>query len=185
MLLVLVGPICSGKTTFARYLEDKHGFNRIVTYTTRSPRLGEVDGVDYNFISEERFEEIIEDDEFLEYMEYNATFGHCYYGSKISEEDLQGKKVIVLNPDGATALRDSFQAKDFFIVYLECPEWACLTRAQKRGDDLQEVTRRLKEDEINSFDKFRHNHIFDLVIWGAPNVETIYSYIKDRLGDAI
>lgn len=181
MLVVLVGPICSGKTTVAKYLEKTKRFQRVITYTTRPPRKGEVNGVDYHFISEKEFERMIENNELLEYMEYNAVFGHCYYGSAVKEEDLEGRKVIVLNPDGATALRNKIPSKDIFIVYLDVPEYKCLTRAKERGDDIAEVTRRLKDDEIHSFQKFRENRVHDLVIYGAPTLHETWDCIANRL----
>lgn len=53
-MLVLVGKTCSGKSTVAKILEDK-GYRRIVTYTTRPKRAGEIDGTDYHFITAEDF----------------------------------------------------------------------------------------------------------------------------------
>ena len=54
--IVLVGHIASGKTCVAKALE-KRGYRRIVTYTTRPPREGEIDGKDYHFITEKEFKE--------------------------------------------------------------------------------------------------------------------------------
>lgn len=181
MLIILVGPTCAGKTTLAKYMEEKHGYKRVVTYTTRPKREGEVDGVDYNFVTREVFEWMLSEGELLEHTEYNAHFGNCMYGSMVTEEDLQGKHVIVLNPDGAMAARARFKPSDIFIVYLECPEYTCVTRAKDRGDNMSEVLRRLKEDEIHSFQKFRSQHTFDLVIYGSPDCEAEYEYIKGRI----
>ena len=83
MLLILTGPTCSGKTTVAKILEQDHDFSRLVTYTTRPKRENEVEGVDYYFVSEEEFRASMENNEFVEYRDYNALFGHVYYGSKV------------------------------------------------------------------------------------------------------
>lgn len=55
MLLLLGGPSGSGKTTVANILQEKHGFSRLVTVTTRPPREGEKNGVDYYFVSIDEF----------------------------------------------------------------------------------------------------------------------------------
>ena len=56
-LIIICGKTNSGKSTLKNALLQ-HGFESIVTYTTRSPRLGEVNGVDYHFVSEEEFENL-------------------------------------------------------------------------------------------------------------------------------
>ena len=75
-LVVIVGPTCSGKTTLAERFVAEKGYGKIVTTTTRDPREGEVNGVDYHFVSEEQFKAGIEAGDFLEH----ATFGDNLYG---------------------------------------------------------------------------------------------------------
>lgn len=207
MVLILTGPMCSGKTTIAKTLEH-YGYKRIVTYTTRPKRDGEIDGIDYNFIDEARFLKLVENGAFIEYRDYNATFGHCYYGSIITESQLDSgtrfvtvlnpdgsiitesqldagtRFVIVLNPDGARAAKEfaiRTNSRPPFIVYLDVPEYICLSRAKARGDDMAEVISRLKRDEIESFDSFRRDRIADLTIWGTPSIEATIETINKRL----
>ena len=54
-MLILIGPSASGKTEVAKLLAKKYNITKIVTYTTRAPRVNEVNGVDYNFVSVEEF----------------------------------------------------------------------------------------------------------------------------------
>ena len=52
-MLILIGPSASGKTEVAKLLAKKYNITKIVTYTTRAPRINEINGVDYNFVSVE------------------------------------------------------------------------------------------------------------------------------------
>lgn len=139
--MILVGKTCSGKTKTAKALEDR-GYKRIVTYTTRPMRPGEIDGVDYNFITPETFLELKEKGFFAETASYDAAFGHCYYGS--SKSSYQPDSVIVLNPYGVKQLKD--QGISDTIVYLNVPDELIKKRARHRGDALNEVWRRLEAD---------------------------------------
>ncbi len=143
-MIILTGISGSGKTTVAKILQD-HGYKRVVTYTTRPLRTedGEKDGVDYHFISEEKFLALKAKNFFAETAEYNASFGHCFYGSaRIDYTD--GDKVIVLNPFGVKAIRENGIPGDIF--WLDMPEEICRKRLLARGDDPAEVARRAITD---------------------------------------
>ena len=66
-MLIICGKSASGKDTIKRELISKHGFKGIVTYTTRPPRKGEQDGVDYHFVSNEEFQMMVNSGFFLEW----------------------------------------------------------------------------------------------------------------------
>ena len=144
-IVCLVGQIASGKTTLAGYLAE-HGFERVVTYTTRPPRPGEENGRDYHFIAEEEFLEKTDAGFFAEYTDYSANFGHVYYGtSKESLETPDGvNKVIVLNPAGVMTLKNA--GYDIFVVYLDFGQETLMRRALQRGDHPVEIGRRIAED---------------------------------------
>ena len=144
-VIAIVGQIASGKTTLAKFMEER-GFERIVTYTTRPKRDGESDGADYYFLSDDEFTEKAESGFFAETTEYNAKFGHVRYGtSRESLETPNGvNKVIVLNPQGVIQLKDA--GYDIFIVYLDMPQEVLMRRALQRGDDPAEIGRRITDD---------------------------------------
>ena len=119
MIVVLVGESASGKSTIAKILEQEQPtFSKVVTYTTRPMRDGEVDGVDYNFISNEKFNELIEQGFFVEH----ASYRDWQYGTAINfnqDED----KVIILTPAGARAFRHYVKdrpelQKHLIVVYM-------------------------------------------------------------------
>ena len=161
-IVVIVGQIASGKTTLARYLESV-GFERIVTYTTRQPRKGEKDGVDYRFITEEDFLKKLDDGFFAEYTDYNAEFGHVYYGTSKGSLETPGgiKKVIVLNPRGVTALKEADY--DIFVVHLDLDQAILMRRALNRGDSPVEIGRRVADD-ARLFELLETSNMVDLRI---------------------
>ena len=98
LLLILAGPAGSGKTTLCDRLVDENGhLERVVTCTTRAPREGEIDGVDYYFFSDDQFDAKVEDEEFLEWAHV-----HTYrYGTLKStiEAKLEDDVDLVMNID--------------------------------------------------------------------------------------
>ena len=93
-MLVLVGPSASGKSAIVKCLESKYGIKKFITCTTRPMRVGEVDKVDYYFMSKDEFTTRYENNEFIETVFYNGN----YYGTLKSEAGIN--KVVILEPQG-------------------------------------------------------------------------------------
>lgn len=104
-LLTLTGPSCSGKTTMLNELVANHGFKAVVSHTTRLPRKGEVDGVDYYFVSETWFNAALKENKFVE----SITFNGASYGVSVSE--IQGisntgkTPILIVEPTGLTQVK--------------------------------------------------------------------------------
>ena len=78
IMVILSSPSGVGKTTLTKKIQQKyHTFKISVSHTTRSPRSNEVDGVDYNFVSLKKFEDLIDQNKFYEY----AKIFENYYGT--------------------------------------------------------------------------------------------------------
>jgi len=94
LILILSSPSGAGKTTLAKKIQNSDSnFKISVSYTTRTPRLNEVDGVDYNFVSINKFQELSNQSKFLEQAK---VFGN-YYGTlkgPIEENLAQGKDYL-------------------------------------------------------------------------------------------
>lgn len=143
--VVIMGQTGSGKTTLAEALVEE-GYERIVTYTTRSKREHEKNGVSYHFVTKDEFKNLFARDFFAEIATYNAEFGYAMYGSAKHDYTGEKKKVIVLNPDGYKELVKLGIEVD--TVLLDLPTNTIIKRVIQRGDDLQEVHRRLNADEV-------------------------------------
>lgn len=139
-MLVLVGPSASGKSAIVKELVKNYGLEKFITCTTRSMRVGEVDGIDYHFLTEEEFSKLYNDNEFIETVYYNGN----YYGTLKKEAD--DNKVVILEPQG---LNNFVKALDnVFAVFLRTDEAVLKERMIGRGDLLLEVTKRLENDRI-------------------------------------
>lgn len=139
-----MGKTCSGKDTIAKEL-IKHGFHRIITYTTRPRRKGEVNGKDYHFITDKMFKQMISDDSFAEYKFYNSAQGTWWYGSVIEDFNKNEKSFIILTPSGYKDIINKLGYKPKS-VYISAANKIITERLKQRGDNPQEANRRLVSD---------------------------------------
>ena len=90
-LIVLSGPSGTGKSTvIAELFRQRENIHFSVSYTTRAPRAGEQDGVNYNFVTRQEFERMIADNELLEYAEYVNN----YYGTSLKVIHDKGEALL-------------------------------------------------------------------------------------------
>ena len=146
LLVLISAPSGAGKTTLCRNLLAKHSeFTRVITCTTRAPRPGEHDGVDYYFLSPQAFDARLKAGEFLEYA---TVFGNSY-GTLRSEvlAKLRAGRDVLLNIDvqGAASVRvhaqgDPELSAALVTVFLTPPSFAELeSRLRNRGTESLEV----------------------------------------------
>lgn len=145
-MLVIIGESASGKSSVARYLVNNLGFNNIVTYTTREPREGEVDGIDYHFISKSQFEDMSTLSLFAETAEYN---GWRYGSAKKDFKNDSDNKIAVLTPHGIRQIKKN--GIDIYVVYIKIPRRDRLVKILQRGDNIEEAYRRSLSD-VGQFD---------------------------------
>lgn len=117
LLFIVSAPAGTGKTTLVTRLTSEFAkIKRSISYTTRSPREGEIDGIDYYFVSRNVFEEMIINNEFLEYAE---VFGN-YYGTSKKQVMSQLEKgfhvIMVIDTQGALNIKDKIKNSSIFIV---------------------------------------------------------------------
>ena len=163
-MLIIIGPSASGKTQIVNHLIRDYQMQKMITYTTRAPREGEVDGIDYYFISQEEFIKKINHHFFLEHVCYN----HNYYGT--AKNELSSNKVVIVKKEKLKAYIK--KAKDQIkIVYIQCSKKIREKRMIERKDDKQSIQVRLAHDD-EIFDE-EIAKLADLVI------DTSYSDILD------
>ncbi|WP_335870558.1 guanylate kinase [Bacillus sp. 2205SS5-2] len=142
LLIVLSGPSGVGKGTVRKavFSEQDTKFEYSISMTTRAPREGEVDGVDYFFKSREEFERLISQEKLLEYAEYVGNF----YGTPVDyvRETLDSGKDVFLEIEvqGAKQVRDKFPEGLF--IFLAPPSLSELeNRIVTRGTESEELIR--------------------------------------------
>ncbi|QIM21024.1 guanylate kinase [Phycicoccus sp. HDW14] len=144
-LTVLAGPTAVGKGTLAAYVREHHPEVWLsVSVTTRRPRPGEVEGVHYHFVSDERFEEMVAAGELLEWA---VVHGRAKYGTPRApvEEALAAGRPALLEIDLAGARQVRRTMPDAFFVFLAPPSWEELVRrlVGRGTEDAEERAARL------------------------------------------
>lgn len=148
-MLLLCGKSCAGKDTIQKEL-IKMGMKSIVSYTTRPPREHETEGIEYHFISKEKFLQKKEEGFFAETVYYDVATGErWYYGSAV--EDLSDDKVIIVNPHGLEQLR-KIKSLNPIAFYITAGEETIWNRLRERGDNAAEARRRLNADDVDFAD---------------------------------
>ena len=159
MLLVISGPSGAGKGTLVeRLLEKDPSFCFSVSVTTRARRNNETDGVHYHFITEERYDELLAEDAFLEHA---SVHGHRYgtLKSEVYERMERGQNVLLdIDPQGARAVMEKEPA--CVSVFILPPSYAELrVRLHTRNTEkLEEIQRRLNNarGEIAQMSRYRY-----------------------------
>jgi guanylate kinase len=161
LLIVISGPSGIGKDTVVQGLKDRDlPFHFVITATSRPPRDYEIDGVDYFFYSEETFEEMIKDDEFLEY----AWVYSAYKGvpkSQVREALKSGEDVVMrLDVQGAETVHNL--CKDAILIFLTAnskDEWL-----QRLRDRRSETDEELKLRIETARQEYETLDIFDYIV---------------------
>lgn len=159
MLIAICGSSGAGKTELSKYLSIHNSSKEVVSYTTRSPRVGEKNDVDYHFVSNETFNEMIINNEFCVYEEYSQ---HRFYGTAksdiISAAGSDNIYTVVVTPNGMRAIEDTLKESGMLETnYVSVLVTASLGVRVKRYidrvgsenfnfDDMNEINARVNRD---------------------------------------
>jgi len=172
LLVVISGPSGVGKdSVLMRMRELAFPFHFVVTATSRPIRPGEIDGYDYHFVSVERFERMIQDDELLEWAK---VYGQ-YKGipkSEVRQAMASGRDVLLrINVDGAATIKRLAPEAVFIFLAPASPEELRRRLTLRRTESPQEIERRLAMAS-QEMEQVRH---FDYVVINR----------EDRLDEAV
>lgn len=140
LLIVVSGPSGCGKGTILAEILKNDNFYYSISATTRSPRIGEIDGVNYHFLSKEKFEELITNDGMLEY----ALYCDNYYGTprKQVEERLNSGKDVILEIEVQGAMKIKNTCPEAVFIFILPPS-------------INELRRRLDKRKTETEDKIQ------------------------------
>jgi guanylate kinase len=182
-IFIISGPAGIGKSTVCSRLVENYGSNlkRIVTATTREPRSGEVDGVDYCFIDEVTFLKYIAEKKFLEYANVHRKY---FYGTPIAQVFSNMRhgidSLLIIDVHGAMGIRKNFrQLAEHMVTIFIMPEQleVLIERLSLRGSEKKDdLAQRLQsaKDEI----KYARNYDY-IIVSGSKDedfisMQTIY-----------
>ena len=162
LLVIISGPSGVGKGTVRKALFEMEGHDLVysISMTTRPQREGEVDGIDYFFVTVEEFEKRINEGKFLEYAKF---VGH-YYGTpkdKIDEQLAKGKEVVLeIEVQGANQVRE--KAKDGVFIFIAPPSRNALYRRLLRRGTDSKTSIKNRMDKANR--EFPLAHKYDYIV---------------------
>ncbi|MFA5153072.1 MAG: AAA family ATPase [Clostridia bacterium] len=150
--VILCGPSAAGKN-FIREKFRQRGYIHDVSYTSREPRRGEIDSIDYKFISKDQFKSKIVRNGFYEYVEYDNN----YYGTGIDEWDKCD--VFIMETDGIKHIKPE-DRKESLVIYINTPISIRIHRMKQRSWNDKKIQERIVIDDI----KFKDFLDYDLQI---------------------
>ena len=179
MLLIIGGKSGSGKDSVVKEFE-KNGWKRIIKYTNRPKRQNEIDGVDYHFIPIG----IMETRAFLFRQSFEVANGDTwYYGFPMEHimlpDNKNDKYIIIMTPFEYSSFLNMIKGsktigKDFISVQIDIPDDIRRERLIKRGDDIEEINRRIEADN-KDFEEWGLKH--------RKESQFPLFYIHDGIGD--
>ncbi len=179
VMVILSSPSGVGKTTITKKLQQKYqSFKISVSHTTRSPRSNEVDGVDYNFVSIKKFEELIKEKKFYEY----AKIFENYYGTLKKNVDESIKKndlLFDIDWQGTKQLSNFKNLRMIKIYLITSNKNDLKNRLIKRNQNsLEEIEKR-----FNAFDEdIKHWNDYDYIIINE-NLDICFKQIESIINN--
>jgi guanylate kinase len=183
-LFIVSAPSGTGKTTLVeRLVQDVPGLRMSRSYTSRPARVGEQDGVDYNFITRQRFEAMVGGGQFLEWAD---VFGN-YYGTSVADTEAmlaRGEDVVlVIDVQGARQVRSrGIETIGIFVL----PPSAAVLEQRLRGrskDSEEQIRRRLEVAcaEVNEYSQYEYVVINDEIDAAVGRLRAIVGAERTRV----
>ena len=138
-IVLLIGTSGSGKSVLGKFLQGL-GVPKLISHTTRNIRVkdGEINGVNYYFITKEEFDKLDK----LEQTCYNGN----YYGLSRAEVERHNDRVVyaIVDIQGVKSIKEKYGEQNVIVVYIKVTYLKMIYRMLKRGDKLKDIAKRIK-----------------------------------------
>lgn len=183
MLIIISGPSGTGKGTLVKKLMDSDpSITFSCSVTTRAPRVGEMEGVHYHFISEAEYDRLLAQNAFLEHA---TVHGHRYgtLRAEVRQSLERGRNVLLdVDPQGALSVME--QEQDYVSIFILPPSFSALrVRLHTRNtDDPAEIERRLRNarGEVKNIHRYQYAVINDDLELAFVQLQSIINAEKQR-----
>ncbi len=188
LLFVVSAPSGAGKTSLCKAITDSlENLTHSISYATRKPRPGEIDGRDYYFVSSERFQEMIDANDFAEWAEVHSNL----YGTSrrvLDEMIVKGIDVILdIDTQGAKQIKEKYSAAVFIFIMppsLDILEERLRNRKSDHEEEIKKRMRRAREEikDFKMYDYIIVNREFDRALTEIRSI-VIAERCRTRLVD--
>ena len=193
-LFYIMGKSASGKDTIYKKIKNVININEYIPYTTRPIRTGEIDGIDYNFITNEKIKEFQQDNKIIESREYKTVHGLWVYATVADKQlEIDGNILTIGTLESYNKIKQYFK-KDLqtkiLPIYIKIDEperrrRAILREERQEKPKFKEMERRLKADNIDfSNEKLKESGISEKETFENYNIDEcvskIVTYIKEN-----
>jgi len=175
LLIVVSGPSGAGKGTVVKQLAQNENYALSISATNRTPRVGELNGREYFFVSHFEFEELINGNNLLEHAEYNGN----YYGTplKYVQHQIADGKVVILEIEVVGGLQVKEKFPDAALIFLAPPSMDELKRrlVYRNTEDMETINSRLQiaSWEFAQAEKYDYFVINDTVDTAVDHINAI------------
>jgi guanylate kinase len=187
LLIVISGPSGVGKDTLIKsLLEHDRNLRYSVSCTTRSPRPGEVDGVDYSFVTRERFQQMIDEGAFLEHATYNGNLYGTLTERVERERDAGHDVVLKIEVNGAEQVRAKAPLAVFIFVAPPSVDELVRRQVKRNTESTQDMTarREIATREMDYASRYDHVVVNDELEHAVAEILAIIKRARANLADA-
>ena len=178
-IITLTGKTSTGKDSAARYIEEEYGIHPIVSYTTRDIRVGEENGREHYFISDEEMDKLEKRDDILAWTQFDKT--GIRYCASTKDLDDDGIYTYIIDPNGIKWLKENYKGNaEIISLYFDLSETAIMRRALIRGD-IREVIEERLNSEREQFDAFKESGKYDALIDSSKNIDDVHQQLRWHL----
>lgn len=176
-IILIAGKACAGKDTLVKAIMKEMNLPMALSFTTRPMRIGEKQGVEYDFIDEQAFRDLHRNDMLAEFTSYNVANGDTwYYGLTREELEKADYVLAIVNPEGVRQIKEIYGCRAH-VILITANDKERIYRYLERdsGNNVAECCRRFLADE-KDFVELEYDYLIE-----NDNFENAFTRLKSHL----